>query len=387
MPQATAFEQALGALAPSVIEETIRVTEIPAPTFREGTRAEYARARFEEIGGWEDVTVDSISNVVAVRKGAPDRARLLVVAHLDTVFPDEATPVTRSRGRLTGRGVGDNSLGVAALLGVAQAVQKHAPKGLGDLILATNVGEEGRGDLRGVKRLLKDYQGQFDAVIAVEGHALNRIQLHGVASLRHEISVATDGGHSWGAYGRPNAIALLARAITAIEPLMPEVGVEPRTTMNVGVIHGGRSVNTIAPDATLELDIRSVDPQRVTSLLRSVRAAMRDAVGEEGEMAFRRIGNRPGGTIEEDHPLVQAAVQARSGLDLPAPEFNAGSTDANAALDLGYPATCVGVTTGGEPHTPREWISTGPIAQGVPYLGRTIVNAARLSRSDVARLG
>ena len=103
-------------------------------------------------------------------------------------------------------------------------------------------------------------------------------------------------------------------------------------------------------------------------------------------MAFRRIGNRPGGTIEEDHPLVQAAVQARSGLDLPAPEFNAGSTDANAALDLGYPATCVGVTTGGEPHTPREWISTGPAAQGVPYLGRTIVNAARLSRSDVARL-
>ena len=218
MPQATAFEQALGTLAPSVIEETIRVTEIPAPTFREGTRAEYARARFEEIGGWEDVTVDSISNVVAVRKGAPDRARLLVVAHLDTVFPDEATPVTRSRGRLTGRGVGDNSLGVAALLGVAQAVQKHAPKGLGDLILATNVGEEGRGDLRGVKRLLKDYQGQFDAVIAVEGHALNRIQLHGVASLRHEISVATDGGMSSSIFG--SAVARMKRSRSRSSPAL-----------------------------------------------------------------------------------------------------------------------------------------------------------------------
>lgn len=387
MPPTNAFEQALAALAPSVIDETIRITELPAPTFREGRRAEYVRSRLEAIGGWDHVSVDSISNVVAARLGAPDRARVLVVAHLDTVFPDEATPVTRSRGRLTGRGVGDNSLGVAALLGVAQAIQRHAPKGIGDLILATNVGEEGRGDLRGVKRLLKDYEGQFDAVIAVEGHALNRIQLHGVASLRHEVSVTTDGGHSWGAYGRPNAIALLARAITAIEPLMPEVGVEPRTTMNVGVIHGGRSVNTIAPDATLELDIRSVDPHRVTSLLRSVRAAMRDAVGEDGAMAFRRIGNRPGGTIDEDHPLVRAAIQARADLDLPQPEFNAGSTDANAALDLGYPATCVGVTTGGEPHTPREWISTGPIAQGVPYLGRTIVNAARLSRNEVSRLG
>lgn len=380
-----AYEEALARLAPSVVEETVRITEIPAPTFKEGVRAEYVRDRLEGIGGWDDLAVDSISNVAAVRRGMPGRTRLLVCAHLDTVFPDEATPVTRSRGRLTGRGVGDNSLGVAALLGVAQALRQAAPKGLGDLILAANVGEEGRGDLRGVKRLLKDYEGQFDAMLAVEGHALNRIQLVGVASLRHEVSVTTDGGHSWGAYGRPNAIALLARAITAIEPLMPEVGMEPRTTMNVGVIRGGRSVNTIAPDATMELDIRSVDPLRVTSLLRSVRNTMRDAVNEEGEMAFRRIGNRPGGTIEEDHPLVRAALDARRGLDLPVPEFNAGSTDANAALDAGYPATCVGVTTGGEPHTPREWISTGPIAQGVQYLGRTIANAARLPQSAVPR--
>lgn len=379
------YEEALRRLAPAVINETVRITEIPAPTFREGVRAEYVHGRFEEIGGWDHLGVDSISNVVAVRRGDPGRARLLICAHLDTVFPDEATPVTRSRGRLTGRGVGDNSLGVAALLAVARAIQQTAPKGLGDLILAANVGEEGRGDLRGVKRLIRDYDGDFDAFIAVEGHALNRIQLHGVASLRHEISVATDGGHSWGAYGRPNAIALLARAITAIEPLMPEVGVEPRTTMNVGVIRGGRSVNTIAPDATLELDIRSVDPHRVNSLLRSVRAVMRDAVGEEGEMAFKRIGNRPGGAIDEGHPLIRAALAAREGLDLPPHEFNAGSTDANAALDAGYPATCVGVTTGGEPHTPREWISTAPIAQGVPYLGRVIANAARLAQSDVPR--
>ena len=102
-------------------------------------------------------------------------------------------------------------------------------------------------------------------------------------------------------------------------------------------------------------------------------------------MAFRRIGNRPGGSIEEDHPLVRAVIEARRGLDLPDFEFNAGSTDANAALDAGYAATCVGITSGGEPHTPREWISTAPISAGVPYLGRTIANAARLAREDVAR--
>lgn len=381
----TAFERALERAVPGVIEETVRVTEIPAPTFQERTRARYVHDRLAGIGGWSQLSIDSHANVVAVRKGDPGLARILLCAHLDTVFPDAATPVVRSRGKLTGRGVGDNSLGVASMLGVAEVMQATGVKGVGDIIFAANVGEEGRGDLRGARRLVKEYARDFDAMIAIEGHSLNRVQTQAVASLRYEVSVETDGGHSWGAYGRPNAIALLARAIVALEPLMPAPAATPKTTMNVGVIRGGRSVNTIAPDAVFELDIRSVEPANVDALLKQVRAAMRAAVGAGFEVKMKRIGARPGGTIREDAPLVRAVLGARKGLGLPAPEFYAGSTDANAALGAGFPTTCIGVTTGGEAHTPREWISTAPIRQGVPYLGRAIVAAARLPRSTFRR--
>lgn len=377
------YERALERAASAVVDETVRVTEIPAPTFRERARATYVRGRFEAIGGWDDLTMDGLSNVVAVRRGTPGRARILIGAHLDTVFPDEATPVVRERGRLTGRGVGDNSLGVAALLGVAETLQAYPVEDIGDILFAANVGEEGRGDLRGIRRLVKDYASDFDAFLAVEGHSLNRIQVHGVASLRYEVSVETDGGHSWATYGRPNAISLLARAIVALEPLMPDPEATPKTTMNVGVIRGGRSVNTIAPDAVLELDMRSVSPAALDHLWASVRVTLREAVGEEGKLSMKRIGNRPGGTISPDSPLVRAVFGARSDLGLPPPEYNAGSTDANAAIAAGYPATSLGVTTGGEAHTPREWISTTPIRKGVPYLGRALVAAARLRQQAV----
>ncbi len=381
----TAYERALDSAVPGVIEETVRIAEIPAPTSRERTRARYVHDRLAAMGGWSHLEIDGLSNVVAVRKGETGHARLLLCAHLDTVFPDAATPVVRSRGKLTGRGVGDNSLGVAAMLGIAEAMQATAVRNVGDIIFAANVGEEGRGDLRGARRLVKDYARDFDAMIAIEGHQLNRVQMQAVASLRYEVSVETEGGHSWSAYGRTNAIALLARAIVALEPLMPDPQATPKTTMNVGVIRGGRSVNTIAPDAVFELDIRSVEPANVDALLRAARLAMRSAVGAAAEVRFKRIGSRPGGSMPADSMLVQAVLDARKGLGLPEPEFYAGSTDANAALGAGFPTTCIGVTTGGEAHTPREWISTAPIKQGVPYLGRAVVAAAHLPRAAVRR--
>lgn len=192
----TAYERALDRAVPGVVAETIRITEIPAPTFRERTRARHVSDRLEAIGSWTHLEIDGLANVVAVRKGQAGRACLLLCAHLDTVFPDTATPVVRSRGVLTGRGVGDNSLGVAAMLGVAEAMQTSKVTGIGDIIFAANVGEEGRGDLRGARRLVKDYARDFDAMIAIEGHALNRIQIQAVASLRYEVSIETDGGHS-----------------------------------------------------------------------------------------------------------------------------------------------------------------------------------------------
>ncbi len=151
--------------------------------------------------------------------------------------------------------------------------------------------------------------------------------------------------------------------------------------MNVGVIRGGRSVNTIAPEAVCEIDLRSDDPTSLADLDKAMKAAVRGAVpNDEGALTIRRIGRRPAGSIDRNDPLIGAVLRARRDSGLGAAQFNSGSTDANHATGLGIPATCVGVTTGGEAHTPREWIRTAPIKQGVPYVGRAVVNAARLPR-------
>ena len=381
----TPFEQVLDGFARRVADETVTISEIPAPTFEEGPRARYVHERLLAIDGWDRLELDGIGNVVAQRRGEPGKARVMIGAHLDTVFPEAATPVVRKRGRLTGRGVGDNSVALATLLGVAAALQASPPRGVGDVFLVANVGEEGLGDLRGVRRLLRDYDGRFDAYLAIEGHSLNRIQTAFTASYRYEVRVTTEGGHSWGAYGRPNAIARIARVITALEDVMPEAGSDPKSTLNVGVIRGGRSVNTIAPDAAFLLDLRSTDPAALEILWRRARRAMRAALPDGAGPGFKRIGNRPGGRINPQAPLVQAVADARRGLGLPPPQLHAGSTDANLAIAAGYPATCIGVTTGGEAHTEREWIRSTPIRVGTSYVGRALVAAARLPRAKVRR--
>ncbi|MCC6236496.1 MAG: peptidase dimerization domain-containing protein [Dehalococcoidia bacterium] len=152
--------------------------------------------------------------------------------------------------------------------------------------------------------------------------------------------------------------------------------------MNVGVIRGGRSVNTIAPDASFELDMRSADVDALQQLYQRARTAIRGAIGSAGELRMRRIGNRPGGHLEVTAPIIRAVIDARKASGLGAPEFRASSTDANAAVAAGIPATCIGVTTGGEAHTPREWIRTAPIKQGVPYVGRAIAAVASLPRGE-----
>ena len=376
----TAYERTLQRLAGDVADEAIVIAEIPAPTFREGARAEHVHDRLAAIGGWDDLSLDRMGNVVAIHEGpAAERGSgLLVAAHLDTVFADDETPATKRRGRIVGRGIGDNSVGVAGVIAVGEALRRERPRGLGRVILAASVGEEGRGDLGGVRQLCEHYAGAYDRVLAVEGLSLNRIQIGGVASRRYEVRVETDGGHSWGAYGRPNAISVAARAIASLDPLMPRVGVEPKTTMNVGVISGGRSVNTIAPDATFELDIRSIDSQALAELDRRARAAIRGAVTGDARVSLKRIGDRPGGSIGRDDPMIRAVERARRASGLGEPSYGFGSTDANIPLALGIPATCVGITTGGEAHTPREWMRTGPVRRGVPYLGRVIANVARL---------
>lgn len=378
---ATKFEQHLEAAVSRTLDEAVRVAEIAAPTFQEQARARYVEERFAAIGGWDALTRDRMGNVVAVRKGERGRGRVLAAAHLDTVFPDAEVSIRKARGKLLGPGIGDNSLSVATVLAVGEALQAAPPRGVGDILLAANVGEEGRGDLRGIRAICKSHAGQFDRVLAVEGLARDRVQLGFVGSNRYELTVTTEGGHSWGAYGRPNAIHLLAQALAALDPVYPQPGIEPKTTMSVGIIRGGRSVNTIAPEATAEIDLRSEDPGALEALDAAMKRTVRGAVDPKlGELTIKRIGRRPAGSIKRNDPLVEAVMKARRDSGLPEPVFNSGSTDANHAIGLGIPATCVGVTNGGEAHTPREWISTAPVRAGLPYVGRAIVNAARLGR-------
>ena len=378
---ASKFERQLEAAVDATLEEAVRVAEIAAPTFEEHERAHYAEQRFAAIGGWGSLTRDRMGNVVAIRRGERGRGGVLAAAHLDTVFPDTELSIRRARGKLLGPGIGDNALSVAAVLSVGAALQAAPPRGVGDILLAANAGEEGRGDLRGMRAICKNFGGQFDRVIAVEGLARDRVQTGFVGSNRYELTVRTEGGHSWGAYGRPNAIQLLAGAIAALDPIFPAVGAEPKTTMSVGLIRGGRSVNTIAPDATAEIDLRSEDTNVLEALDRAMKRAVRGAIdARQGELTIKRIGRRPAGSIEHNDPLVAAILKARRDSGLQPPTFNSGSTDANHAIGLWIPATCVGVTNGGEAHTPREWISTGAVRDGLPYIGRAIVNAARLGR-------
>ena len=167
----------------------------------------------------------------------------------------------------------------------------------------------------------------------------------------------------------------------ALDAVYPEVDIEPKATMSVGVIRGGRSVNTIAPDATTEIDLRSEDVLTLAALAAAMKQAVRSTVDQrDGTLTIKRIGRQPAGSLSPDDPLIGTVLAARRESGLPAAVFNSGSTDANHAIGLGIPATCVGVTTGGDVHTPREWTNTRPVSRGLPYVGRAIVNAAHLDR-------
>lgn len=196
---ATKFEAHLEAAVSATLDEAVRIAEIAAPTFEEQARAEYVEACFAEIGGWDSLTRDRMGNVVAIRRGDPARGRVLAAAHLDTVFPDPEVSIRRARGKLLGPGIGDNSLSVAVLLAVGGALRAAPPRNVGDILLAANASEEGRGDLRGIRAIAKSHEGQFDRMRAVEGLARDRVQTGFVGSNRYKFTVETEDGHSWGA--------------------------------------------------------------------------------------------------------------------------------------------------------------------------------------------
>ncbi len=357
-----------------ILDLAIKIQQIPSPTGEEKPRAEFIFNYFKTLGA-KEVSFDEGGNVYARIIGRGVKPPIVVSAHLDTVFPN-GTDLTcaRTDDRIAGPGIGDNSLGLASLFGLywqfsegMDAAGKTA-RPAGDVWLVANVGEEGLGDLKGIKAVVERFGNRPLAYVIVEGMSLGQIYNRGLGVRRYRIRVNTRGGHSWTDYGRPSAIHEIAELVVKIKNL--PVTVEPRSSLNVGVISGGTSVNTIAAEASLELDLRSESPRQLSHMAGMVEAQVRQA-NEKGEGAFQVtvevIGDRPAGEIAETHTLVQTAIAcfARAGINV---KLNIGSTDAKIPLSKSYPAICVGLTEGGGSHTLGEYIETKPFSEGFSIL-------------------
>jgi tripeptide aminopeptidase len=367
----------IASLIPRILDMAQKIQQIPAPTFSEKQRGAFVEERFQSEG-LRDVSRDKIGNVYACMPGGGKLAPLVISAHLDTVFPAQTNlDVRRDQERIYGPGIGDNSMGVAGLFGLLWVLRQRwgGEPGLpGDIWLVANVGEEGLGDLCGMSAVVDRYGDRPLAYLVLEGMALGQIYHRALGVQRYRISVHTRGGHSWVDYGAPSAIHELSALVTRLAALpVPEA---PRSSLNVGVISGGTSVNTIAPEATIELDLRSEGKDALASLIRQVEA-LTAAVNRAGVQASMEIiGQRPSGEIPATHPLVSLAQRNLQAQGIQ-PNLTIGSTDANIPLSRGLPAICVGISTGHGAHTVNEYLDIEPIGRGLEFLIGLVEGAFR----------
>jgi tripeptide aminopeptidase len=364
-----ALRAAADALAPDVLSLTRKVAEIPAPTNDEGERTRFFRERAEHLG--LKVTCDDIGDVVATIPGrlspGAGAKSLLVAAHLDTVFGrDVALEVASSEGRMAGPGIGDNSLAVATALLLPTLFERAGVKPAVNVLITGNVGEEGLGNLRGIRQVMDDHP-DVGAVIALEGHNLGRVTHVAVGSRRYRVTAIGPGGHSWGDFGQPSAIHVLAKFIADLDAIpLPRM---PKTTLNVGTIEGGVSVNTIAPSVSCLLDLRSTDESSLQRLSERVtRLAAKHSRTDGVTLTLETIGERPAGVAPVDSPVVKMATATLNVLGVEA-TLDASSTDANVPIAAGIPAVCIGLTSGGNVHRVDEFIDTAPVPVGIAQLG------------------
>jgi tripeptide aminopeptidase len=363
-----AVRAAAEAVTPDVLELTALISAVPSPTGEETAKSLLVERLFATAGlATERDAIGDVVGVIPGRQSSRTRtSKLVVAAHIDTVFPI-GTPleIKRTSGRLTGPGVGDNSVAVAAAIKLADLLRIAGEVPAVDLLLTGNVGEEGLGNLRGIREVLTS-RSDIGAVVALEGHNLGRVTHVAVGSRRFRISVKGPGGHSWGDFGRPNAIHGLSKLIAELDAIpLPR---SPKTTLNVGMISGGVSVNTIAPEASCLLDLRSIDESALRRLSdRVTRLVDRSNRGDAVDYTAESIGERPAGVVAVDSPIVQIAANTLAALGLE-PSFDASSTDANVPIAAGIPAVCVGLTTGGNVHRTDEYIDLDPIPMGITQL-------------------
>jgi tripeptide aminopeptidase len=361
------------------LDEQVTLALIPAPPFGEAERAEYVRSRFESLG-LEQVETDAEGNVLGrvprAQVGDPGAHPLIVSAHLDTVFPPETRLRLRRAGeRVMVPGIADNARGLTAVLTLCRIVMESDPFLTAPLVFAATVGEEGVGDLRGVKHLFRTGSPLCAArgFISIDGSGLHRVVDRGVGSARFRVSIRGAGGHSWADWGMANPVSALGGAIAALSALaLPQ---EPRTTLTVARCGGGTSINAIPQEAWMELDLRSEDAASLERLERDARAAVQDGLRRENRRRRKRtpaldvrwetIGIRPAGGISARSSLVEHAITATREVGM-RPELVASSTDSNVPLARGIPAVTIGAGgSSGGIHTLEEWYSNEGGALGI----------------------
>ncbi len=352
------------------VQEIVQITEIPAPPFKEDERAA-AYERMFRVHGLEDVGRDAIGNVTGVRRGRANGRMVAVAAHLDTVFPEGTDCTVRRAGtKLFAPGVGDDSRGLAALLAYIRALDAGAIETEADLLFIGDVGEEGKGDLRGVRHLFAEgpYRARIEAFFTIDGLELDKITTVAVGSHRYRVTFRGPGGHSFNAHGTVNPAYALGELLAGMARL--QVPRDPRTTFCASVFGGGTSINAIPDEVWVEVDLRSEDQRELDRLDAGLRELIEAAVASENarantesgaiEAEVRRLGQRPAGQTDHASRIVKASLAAVSAFGFQ-PRTNASSTDANIPMSLGIPAIRLGSGgTGGRSHSLEEWIDVEP---------------------------
>jgi len=351
--------------ADAITEEHIRICSIPATPFGEQERAEYLSRKFSELGLTE-VEIDEEGNCLGLLRGSSQSPLMVASAHLDTVFSkDTRFDVVRRENKLFAPGIADDGCGLAALIALARAIQEERIPIEGSILFVGTVGEEGEGNLRGVRHLFTKgrWAKHVDAFLSFDGPGLDRITNRALGSRRYRVEVTGPGGHSWGDFGLPNPVHAIGRAISRLASYPAPK--EPRTTFNVGRVEGGGSVNAIPGRAAMEVDLRSAAESELQRLDAFFRRAMRDAVDEESskrragdpllKLKLDLIGERPTGETPADSPLVELAIEATRLLGVEA-RLDQSSTDSNLPISLGIPAITIGAGgTSGCSHSLDEW--------------------------------
>jgi acetylornithine deacetylase/succinyl-diaminopimelate desuccinylase-like protein len=351
--------------AEAITEEQILICSVPATPFGEQERAEYLRQKFSDLG-LSEIEIDEEGNCLGLLRGTSLKPLLVVSAHLDTVFSkDDDFTVVKRENKLFAPGIADDGCGLAALIAIAQVIQNERIPLEGSLLFVGTVGEEGEGNLRGVRHLFTKgrWASQIDAFLSFDGPGLERITNRALGSRRYRVEFTGPGGHSWGDFGVPNPVHAMGRAISRLAGYPAPK--DPRTTFNVGRIEGGTGVNSIPSRAAMEVDLRSTAESELQRLDAFFRRAMRDAADEENgsrragnpllQLKLELIGERPTGETPSDSLLVELALEATRILGVE-PRLDQSSTDSNLPISLGIPAITLGAGgTSGCSHTLDEW--------------------------------